>query len=122
MNLFKRFHSDIVSVVEGLVAQGTLPSGLETGRITAEPPRDPGHGDISTNAALVLAKGANMKPRELAEKLAERLGDGAGVSSAEVGVRRFGHRQGCRKGERRICLDQSDRAASRRPRPGRGGR
>ncbi|MCH7710795.1 MAG: arginine--tRNA ligase, partial [Proteobacteria bacterium] len=73
MNLFKSFQSEIVAVVEGLVAEYVLPSGLDTGRITAEPPRDPGHGDISTNAALVLAKGAKMKPRELAEKLAERL-------------------------------------------------
>ncbi len=84
MNLFKSFQSEIFAVVEGLVAEYVLPSGLDTGRITAEPPRDPGHGDISTNAALVLAKGAKMKPRELAEKLAERLGDHAGVISAEV--------------------------------------
>ncbi|MCH9053507.1 MAG: arginine--tRNA ligase, partial [Proteobacteria bacterium] len=56
----------------------------DTGRITAEPPRDPGHGDISTNAALVLAKGAKMKPRELAEMLAKRLGKHGGVISAEV--------------------------------------
>ena len=84
MNLFKSFQKDIVAVVEGLVAEHLLPSGLDFGRITAEPPRDPGHGDISTNAALVLAKGAKMKPRELAEMLAERLGDHAGVISAEV--------------------------------------
>ena len=84
MNLFKRFHNDIVAVVEGLVAEYLLPSGLDTGRITAEPPRDPAHGDISTNAALVLAKGAKMKPRELAEMLAGRLGKHGGVISAEV--------------------------------------
>ncbi|MCH6576693.1 MAG: arginine--tRNA ligase [Proteobacteria bacterium] len=84
MNLFKRFHNDIVAVVEGLVAEHLLPPGLDTGRITAEPPRDPAHGDISTNAALVLAKGARMKPRELAEMLAGRLGKHGGVISAEV--------------------------------------
>ena len=84
MNLFKRFHNDIVAVVEGLVAEYLLPSGLDTGRITAEPPRDPAHGDISTNAALVLAKGAKMKPRELAKMLAGRLGKHGGVISAEV--------------------------------------
>ena len=84
MNLFKRFQSEIVAVVEGLVAEHLLPPGLDTGRITAEPPRDPSHGDISTNAALVLAKGAKTKPRELAEMLAGRLGKHGGVISAEV--------------------------------------
>ena len=91
MNLFKSFQRKIVAAVEDLVTEGVLPSPTDKAdlksrfdKITAEPPRDPAHGDISTNAALVLAKGAKMNPRELGAKLAERLGDGAGVISAEV--------------------------------------
>ncbi len=53
--------------------RGTLPAGLDRSRVTVEPPRDPTHGDIATNAAMVLAKDAGKKPRDLAEAIAEKL-------------------------------------------------
>jgi arginyl-tRNA synthetase len=56
-----------------LVADGLLPSGIDPARVTVEPPRDPTHGDMATNAAMVLAKDAGQKPRELADKIAEKL-------------------------------------------------
>ncbi len=91
MNLFKNFQRKIVAAVEDLVTEGVLPSPTDKAdlksrfdKITAEPPRDPAHGDISSNAAMVISRQFGMPPREVGAKLAERLGDGAGVISAEV--------------------------------------
>jgi arginyl-tRNA synthetase len=69
MNIFRDFKSKIEIELQAL----SLPAGLDFGRVTVEPPRDASHGDLSTNAALVLAKDAGLKPRDLADKLAERL-------------------------------------------------
>ena len=55
------------------VCAGVLGPGADTSRVVVEPPRDPSHGDLATNAAMVLAKDAGKKPRELAEKIAEAL-------------------------------------------------
>jgi len=73
MNLFDHYRDQVVRLVEGLIAEGALPAGLDTGRISVEPPREAAHGDITTNAAMVLAKPAGKNPRELAATLAERL-------------------------------------------------
>ncbi|MGN6621042.1 MAG: arginine--tRNA ligase, partial [Sphingomonas sp.] len=67
-----------------LVADGTLPSGLERRAVTVEPPRDPSHGDLATNAAMVLAKPAGANPRALAERIAAELGQLDEVASASV--------------------------------------
>ena len=67
-----------------LIAAGTLPAGIDQSRVTVEPPRDPSHGDIATNAAMVLAKDAGKKPRDLAEAIAEKLRADALVASADV--------------------------------------
>ena len=58
---------------EYLVAAGVWPAGIDLSRVTMEPPRDAAHGDMATNVAMVLAKQAGKKPRELAEALGERL-------------------------------------------------
>jgi arginyl-tRNA synthetase len=84
MNLFKAFRDDIVKIVEGLAADGKVPSGLDTARVTAEPPRDGTHGDIATNAAMVLAKPAGMAPRALAQLLADALARHPDVTAVEV--------------------------------------
>src|SRR5579883_281287 len=84
MNLFAHFHDVVAAEVRALAAAGALPEGLDFSRIAVEPPRDPSHGDLSTNAAMVLAKPAGMKPRELAERLAERLRGHPEVTSVEV--------------------------------------
>ena len=61
------------SANDALIAAGVLPAGIDQSRVTVEPPRDPAHGDMATNAAMVLAKDAGKKPRELAEAIAEKL-------------------------------------------------
>lgn len=84
MDLFRQFRDEVLRQVDDLVAAGALPAGLDTARVAVEPPRDIAHGDLSTNAAMVLAKPAGRKPRELAALLAERLAGVPGVSAAEV--------------------------------------
>ncbi len=85
MNLFNHFRDKIEQgILPALVAEGKLPAGLITKGLTVEPPRDAKHGDISANAALVLAKQANMKPRDLAELLAEKFRADPDVAKVEV--------------------------------------
>ena len=73
MNVFKYFRTLLEKELESLAASGNLPVGLKTDAITVEPPRDVAHGDMATNAALVLAKQAAIKPRDLAAKLVPGL-------------------------------------------------
>ena len=84
MNVFKEFRSKINLVIEELGSAGRLPGGLDCAAVTAEPPRDPAHGDIATNAALVLAKQARMKPRDIAEALAPELAALADVAAVDI--------------------------------------
>jgi len=84
MNLFADIRSLVIEAVAALTAAGTLPAGLDTVAITVEPPRDAAHGDMATNAAMVLAKPAGLSPRVIAEALAERLADDPRVTRAEV--------------------------------------
>lgn len=84
MNLFRAFQGDIIAIVEKLAKVGSLPEGLDTSRITVEPPRDASHGDISTNAAMLLAKPAGMKPRDIAEMIAPEIGALKGVANVDV--------------------------------------
>jgi len=72
-NIFALMLGQVRAVIGELAATGALPAGLDLGRIVVEPPRDPAHGDMATNAAMVLAKDAGRKPRELADVIAERL-------------------------------------------------
>ena len=73
MNLFQHFQAEVTRQIDALIAEGALPAGLDTTRLTVEPPRDTSHGDITTNAAMVLAKPAGMKPRDIADLLAAKL-------------------------------------------------
>ncbi len=75
MNFFHTFRDDILKGLESLVHKGKLPAGLDFGKITTEPPRDPEHGQLSTNAAMILAKPTGKNPRELGELLAQELKD-----------------------------------------------
>ena len=84
MNLFDHFQAVILAEIATLGREGALPQGLDTGRVAVEPPRDPAHGDVATNAAMVLAKPAGMAPRAFAEKLAARLGSAEDVLAAEI--------------------------------------
>ena len=73
MNPYRHFVDEIEAALRAMQAVGELPEGLDFSAITAEPPRDPAHGDIATNAAMVLAKAARKKPRDIAEALLARL-------------------------------------------------
>jgi len=84
MNLFKTFREDIISALDKLAASGALPAGLDTSKVTAEPPRETSHGDVSTNAAMVLSKAAGMKPRDIAGLLAAELRNLPSVTAAEI--------------------------------------
>ncbi|WP_210527569.1 arginine--tRNA ligase [Rubellimicrobium arenae] len=84
MNLFTDIRSLVLEAVERLAREGRLPEGLSTDAVAVEPPRDPGHGDMATNAAMVLAKPAGQNPRSIADALAEKLREDPRVASAEA--------------------------------------
>jgi len=73
MTLYTRFAAHIDAALDALTAAGVLPGGIDRRNVTVEPPRDASHGDLATNAAMVLAKAAGAKPRDLAEALATAL-------------------------------------------------
>ena len=73
MNVFKYLRDVVVSEIEAISAAGDLPVDLDTSNVNVEPPREASHGDAATNAALVLAKQARCKPRDIAEMLSPRL-------------------------------------------------
>jgi arginyl-tRNA synthetase len=83
-NIFAEVLDRVHHANDALVSVGELPAGIDQSRVTVEPPRDPAHGDMATNAAMVLAKDAGKKPRELAEKLAEKLRADDLVASVEI--------------------------------------
>jgi len=84
MNLFADIRRLVIATLETLQSEGALPEGLEMRNVTVEPPRDALHGDMATNAAMVLAKPAKMKPRDIAEALVARLTQDDRIASAEV--------------------------------------
>ncbi|KQM41517.1 arginine--tRNA ligase [Sphingomonas sp. Leaf10] len=84
MTLYPRFFAHLDRALDTLVARGDLPAGLERRAITVEPPRDTSHGDLSTNAAMVLAKPAKTNPRALAELLVAELAGLPEVAAASV--------------------------------------
>ena len=84
MNLFANIHSLVIDALEAMVAAGDLPKDVQFSNVAVEPPKDKAHGDMATNAAMVLAKPAGVAPRELATKLAERLRDDAHIDQVDV--------------------------------------
>ena len=84
MNVFAEIRQTVLDSLAALNAAGTLPSDLDTKNVTVEPPRDAAHGDMATNAAMVLAKPAGMKPRDIAEALVVELQKDARIETAEV--------------------------------------
>jgi arginyl-tRNA synthetase len=82
--LYAAFAGHIATALDALEAAGTLPARLNRGAITLEPPRDAAHGDLATNAAMVLAKPAGTNPRALAEALVAELVKLPQVTSAEI--------------------------------------
>jgi arginyl-tRNA synthetase len=83
-NIFAAVLEKVRAANDALVAEGVLPSGIDQSRIVVEPPRESAHGDMATNAAMVLAKDAGAKPRALAEAIAAKLRGDDVVAKAEV--------------------------------------
>ena len=84
MNIFTEFRHRVVKAVEALGVEAKDGGALDFAKLGIEPPRDASHGDIATNAALVLAKQAGMAPRDLAEKIAEKLGKDSDVETSGI--------------------------------------
>jgi arginyl-tRNA synthetase len=72
-NIFAELLDRVRNANAKLIAAGVLPAGIDLSRVTVEPPRDASHGDMATNTAMVLAKDAGKKPRDLAEAIAQQL-------------------------------------------------
>ena len=84
MNLFADIRTRVLACLDQMVSEGTLPEGLAMHAVTVEPPRDAAHGDMATNAAMVLAKPAGMNPRVIADALAAKLLEDPQIAVAEV--------------------------------------
>ena len=84
MNLFADLRSLVIASLDAMTAEGQLPAGLDYSAVAVEPPRDAAHGDMATNAAMVLAKPAKQAPRAIAEALAARLAGDPRIAAAEV--------------------------------------
>ncbi|SMX31973.1 arginine--tRNA ligase [Octadecabacter ascidiaceicola] len=84
MNLFADIRALVIDCLTELTTEGVLPAGLAFDNVAVEPPRDASHGDMATNAAMVLAKPAKAKPRDIADALAAKLAADARIVSAEV--------------------------------------
>ena len=84
MNLFTDIRTVVLDSLAEMTAENSLPEGLGLDNVTVEPPRDAAHGDMATNAAMVLAKPAGMKPRDIADALAAKLVRDPRILSAEV--------------------------------------
>ncbi|MES0824101.1 arginine--tRNA ligase [Ruegeria sp. SCP11] len=84
MNLFSEIRGLVLDALAQMQSEGALPEGLSFDNVAVEPPRDAAHGDMATNAAMVLAKPAKMKPRDIADVLAGKLAADERITSAEV--------------------------------------
>ncbi|EEE36789.1 arginyl-tRNA synthetase [Rhodobacteraceae bacterium KLH11] len=84
MNLFSEIRGLVLDALAQMQSDGALPEGLSFDNVAVEPPRDAAHGDMATNAAMVLAKPAKMKPRDIADALAGKLAADDRITSAEV--------------------------------------
>jgi len=82
--LYAGFSAKIDAILAALEAEAVLPAGCPRSNVSVEPPRDATHGDLATNAAMVLAKQAKTNPRALAEKIVEKLAADPQVLSAEI--------------------------------------
>lgn len=84
MNLFTHVREIVIEVLKELSAQSVLPTDTDFSNITVEPPKDSRHGDMSTNAAMVLSKSVEVKPRELAQIISEALSPKEIISSVDI--------------------------------------
>ena len=83
-HLFADVLARVHAVCGSLATEGGWPPNVDLSRVVVEPPRDAAHGDMATNAAMVLAKDARSKPRDLAEKIAGKLRQDDLIASVEI--------------------------------------
>src|SRR6201996_379085 len=84
LHLFADVLARVHAVCGVLAAEGGWPAGIDLSRVVVEPPRDAAHGDMATNAAMVLAKEAKAKPRDLAERIAAKLRADDLIASVDI--------------------------------------
>ena len=84
MNFFHALRTQVIQAITTLQEEGLLPQDLDTSPVTVEPPRDASHGDVATNAALVLSKAAGKNPREIAQLIMEKLKTLPEVTACEL--------------------------------------
>jgi arginyl-tRNA synthetase len=84
MNVYAHVEERVAAALEALKSEGALPADLAIAKVEVETPRDPTHGDLSSNAALVLAKPARMKPRDIAEKLKAKLDSDPDIAAVTI--------------------------------------
>lgn len=84
MNIFAHFETLVSQAIDTLKAEARLPRDLVVPSVTVELPRDPSHGDLASNAAMVLAKPAGMKPRDIALAIVEKISANPDIEKAEV--------------------------------------
>jgi arginyl-tRNA synthetase len=84
MNLFGHFDGVVRAKLSDMARPVSFPAGSTLSKLVVEPPRDASHGDVTTNAAMVLAKPAGVRPRDLAQALAKRLAADPDIETAEV--------------------------------------
>ena len=84
MNIFAAFRARIETCIRTLIQEGVIGEGTDLSRISVEPPRDPSHGDMATNAAMVLGKFSELPPRDLAGKIADLLSKDVDIASVDI--------------------------------------
>ena len=84
MDVFAGFHGHVLAAVQQLKHDGVVPADASIDGITLEPPKDSSHGDLATNAAMVLAKPAALPPRALAERIVPLLASNPNIDKAEI--------------------------------------
>ena len=83
MNVYALVQGRVVEALGALAREGALPDGLDLRHVEVSPPREAAHGDLACNAAMVLAKPAKMKPRDIADQLAAKLKSDADIEKVE---------------------------------------
>src|SRR6476620_2265258 len=84
MDVFAGFHGRVLAAVQQLKRDGVVPHDASIDGITLESPKDAKHGDLATNAAMVLAKAAGQKPRALAERMVPLLSSDPHIDKVEI--------------------------------------
>lgn len=83
-NIFHAYQTKVNDLLGKMAANGDIPQGLDLSRVKVEPPKEASHGDMATNAAMVLSKAAGKNPRQLGEALAAKMKEMPGIKEATV--------------------------------------